>query len=158
VGDGVMAGRAAARETSGRDRPPPPQEALVKRVATAAVLLVALVLGTTAAAGGVRGPASARPAPKAQQASPTPITTWVGWSARELGVFKKVIAEYDKANPNVKVNVVGGINDDKIVAAIRGGTAPDVVSSFNSYNVGSFCSSGAWMNLGPFLKEGHVNV
>jgi len=130
----------------------------VKRVATAAVLLVALVLGTTAAVGGVRGPASAGPTPKAEQASPTTITIWVGWSARELGVFKKVIAEYDKANPNVKVNVVGGINDDKIVAAIRGGTAPDVVSSFNSYNVGSFCSSGAWMDLGPFLQEAHVNV
>ena len=41
--------------------------------------------------------------------------------ARELSVFKKVVAEYDKAHPNVNVNVVGNINDDKIVAAIRAG-------------------------------------
>ena len=64
---------------------------------------------------------------------PTKLTIWVGWSARELRVFKKVVAEYDKASiPSITVKVVGGINDDKIVAAIRAGNAPDVVSSFNS--------------------------
>ena len=42
-----------------------------------------------------------------KKSAPTKLTVWVGWSARELSVFKKVAAEYDKAHPNVTVDVVG---------------------------------------------------
>ena len=64
------------------------------------------------------------------------LTIWVGWSARELGIFKDVVAGYEKTHPNVTVTVRGSVNDDKIIAAIRGGNVPDVVSSFTSSNVG----------------------
>ena len=83
---------------------------------------------------------------------------WVGWSARELSEFKKVAAEYDKSNAAVTVKVVGGINDDKIIAALRGGNAPDVVSSFTSANVGIYCPSGGWIDLGPYLKRDKVDM
>jgi multiple sugar transport system substrate-binding protein len=124
----------------------------MKRVATAGLLIAALTL-----AAGVVGSArnSASAAPSAKQA-PVTLTLWVGWSARELNVFKKVVAEFDKARPNIDVKVVGGINDDKIIAAMRGGNAPDVVSSFTSSNVGSFCSSGAWIDLGPYLTRAKI--
>ena len=56
------------------------------------------------------------------------------------------------------VNVVGGIDDNKIVAAIRSGTAPDVVSSFNSYNVGNYCGSGGWVDLAPLMKKDHIDA
>ena len=69
----------------------------------------------------VTGAAAGSPAGGKQAAAPTQLTIWVGWSARELGVFKQVVAEYDKSHPNVTVNVVGNINDNKIVAAIRAG-------------------------------------
>ncbi|MGZ4358087.1 MAG: ABC transporter substrate-binding protein, partial [Gaiellaceae bacterium] len=72
---------------------------------------------------------------------PTKLTIRVGWSARELSVVTKVVKESDQAHPDITVSVVGGINDNKIVAAIRAGNAPDVVSSFNSYNVGNYCGS-----------------
>src|SRR5207244_3387489 len=71
--------------------------------------------------------------------APVTLKVWVGWSERELSVFKGVVAGYHKLHPNVTVDVTGGINDNKIVAAIRAGSAPDVVSSFNSYNVGVYC-------------------
>ena len=73
-------------------------------------------------------------------------------------MFKKVVNEYDKAHPDVTVKVVGGINDNKIVAAIRAGNAPDVVSSFNSYNVGNYCGSGGWIDLGPLMKQDHISA
>jgi len=127
----------------------------MRRMRWAAVLAGVLALAATAgAAAGSR----AAPAGTAAKAAPTPLTIWVGWSARELSVFKQVVAEYDKANPDVTVNVVGSINDNKIVAAIRAGTAPDVVSSFNSYNVGTYCSSGGWINLAPLMKESHISA
>jgi multiple sugar transport system substrate-binding protein len=86
------------------------------------------------------------------------LTVWVGWSARELGVFKDLMAEYQKAHPDVKIKTVGSINDTKIVAAIRAGRAPDVVSSFNSYNVGVYCGTGAWIDLTPYLEKSGIET
>ena len=63
-----------------------------------------------------------------------------------------------KAHPNVQVNVVGSINDNKIVAAIRAGNAPDVASSFNSYNVGVYCGTGGWIDLTSLLKQSHIST
>jgi multiple sugar transport system substrate-binding protein len=120
----------------------------MKRVATAVGVVTALVLCV--------GSASARPT---QASGPTKLTIWVGWSAgHELIEFKKIIAEYDKKRPNVTVNVVGGINDDKIISALRAGNAPDVVSSFQSNNVGVYCPSGGWIDLNPYLKRDKIDV
>ena len=118
----------------------------MKRVAAVAVLLAL----TLAVAGGAAGGSGHR--------STTKLTVWVGWSARELAAFKKLSAEYQKANPGVSVDVVGSINDDKIVAAIRAGTAPDVVSSFNSYNVGVYCGTGGWIDLAPLMKQSGIST
>ena len=120
----------------------------MRRVRTAVVLLVLLAMGTTAAAA---------TSMTSKAGAPTKLTVWVGWSARELSVFKSVVAEYDKAHPNVQIDVVGSINDNKIVAAIRAGQAPDVVSSFNSYNVGTYCASGGWIDLSPLLKQSNID-
>jgi multiple sugar transport system substrate-binding protein len=102
--------------------------------------------------------AAAATAGSAHRASPTKLTIWVGWSAgHELTSFKQLAAEYDAKHSDVTVNVVGGIDDNKIVAAIRSGTAPDVVSSFNSYNVGNYCGSGGWIDLAPYLKQDKID-
>jgi multiple sugar transport system substrate-binding protein len=116
-----------------------------KRSALAAMLIAALVLAAAAAARGVHSTA------------PTKLTIWVGWSAgHELTSFQKLIDEYNRTHKNVSVKVVGGIDDNKIVAAIRSGTAPDVVSSFNSYNVGNYCGSGGWIDLSSLMKKDSI--
>jgi multiple sugar transport system substrate-binding protein len=117
-------------------------------------LLVALVLGAAAIAATARTQANAG----TSAAKADTITIWVGWSARELKEFKKIVAEYDQKHSDVNVKVVGGINDDKITAAIRSGNVPDVVSSFTSANVGSYCKSGAWLDLKPFLQKDKLDV
>src|SRR5690348_3767230 len=116
------------------------------------VVLALLVLGALGIA------AVGATAATAKKSAPTKLTVWVGWSARELSVFKGVAAEYAKAHPNVSVNVVGSINDDKIVAAIRAGNAPDVASSFNSYDVGIYCGTGGWVDLSPMLKQSGIQT
>jgi multiple sugar transport system substrate-binding protein len=119
-----------------------------KRSAAALLLLIGALAAAAAAAPG-----------SAHKASPTKLTVWVGWSAgHELTSFQKLVNEYNKNHPNVSVKVVGGIDDNKIVAAIRSGTAPDVVSSFNSYNVGNYCGSGGWIDLAPMMKKDHVDA
>src|SRR5436305_9668252 len=127
---------------------PPSKEVSMKRVAQFAALLSVLALVAAGVAGG---------APDSRH-GPTKLTVWVGWSAgNELTSFKKLAAEYEGLHKDVKLSVVGGIVDTKIVAAIRAGTAPDVVSSFNSYNVGIYCGTGAWIDLNPLLKQSNIS-
>jgi multiple sugar transport system substrate-binding protein len=116
-------------------------------------LLAALVLGAAAIAATARSSNAGTSSTKVDT-----ITIWVGWSARELKEFKKIVAGYDRKHSDVNVKVVGGINDDKITAAIRSGNVPDVVSSFTSANVGSYCKSGAWVDLQPFLSKDKLSV
>jgi multiple sugar transport system substrate-binding protein len=123
----------------------------MRRVATAAALLAALALGATAARG-----AASRPAGPA--AGKTTITIWVGFTGRELNIMKSVIADFEKSHPTIAVKTVGGISDDKIVAAIRSGTAPDVTQSFTADNSGNFCSTGAWIDLAPYMKKDHLSA
>jgi multiple sugar transport system substrate-binding protein len=118
----------------------------MRRVAAAALVLAAVAISSGIAAAGTKKPAA------------TNLTIWVGWSARELAEFKKVVQEYDAKNKNVEVKVVGGINDDKIIASLRAGNGPDVVSSFTSQNVGIYCSSGGWIDLAPYLKQSKINI
>ena len=122
----------------------------MKRVATGVVLLALIAAGAVAVSVGT---ASTR------HKQATTVTIWVGWSAgHELTEFKKVVAEYDQKHADVNVKVVGGINDDKILAAIRSGNVPDVVSSFTSSNVGIYCPSGGWIDLDPLLKQDKIDV
>jgi multiple sugar transport system substrate-binding protein len=85
------------------------------------------------------------------------ISVWTPFVDPELKTFKAVVADFERANPKIKVKVVGGINDDKIVAAIRGGNAPDVAQSFSSDNTGAFCPSGAWIDLGSYMKKDGID-
>ncbi len=57
------------------------------------------------------------------------------------------------------MKVVGNITDDKINQALRAGgsSAPDVVSSFTTDNVGQFCTSGAFADLTPFMEESGID-
>src|SRR5947209_6715320 len=118
----------------------------MRRIAAAIVLVGALALAAALAG-------------TAHSSSPVKLTIWVGWSAgNELTSFKALAAEYDKAHPDVTVSVVGNISDDKIVAAIRSGNAPDVASSFNSYNVGVYCGTGGWIDLAPLMKQSGISA
>jgi multiple sugar transport system substrate-binding protein len=87
------------------------------------------------------------------------ITFWHGWSQpNELKAINGDIAAFEKAHPTIHVHVVPNVNDDKINQALRtgGSDSPDVISSFTTDNVGKFCSSGALVDLGPFLRKSGI--
>ncbi|MGM0350074.1 MULTISPECIES: ABC transporter substrate-binding protein [Streptomyces] len=90
----------------------------------------------------------------------TTINFWHAWSApNEVAAVKSLVAGFEKAHPNIHVHIVGNMTDDKINQALRtgGGDAPDVISSFTTNNVGKFCSSGALIDLNPFLKKAGID-
>ena len=131
----------------------------MRRMATALAAAVLLGLGA-AACGGTEDNSGDDGAPVSKgpaKLEPAEITLWVGFTQRELGVIKDTVKGFEQANPGVKVRVVGGINDDKIIAASRGGKAPDVAQSFSADNSGAFCSSGAWVDLAPYMDRDGIS-
>jgi len=128
----------------------------MKRVATLVVLVAGLaVLAAAAASSSSSRSATTRPA---AAAAPTKLTVWAGWSSRELSVFKQIVAEYDRKHPEVQITVRGSINDTNVVAAIRAGNPPDIATTFDSTNVGNYCSTGAWTDLRPYLSKDHISL
>ncbi|MGX5182650.1 ABC transporter substrate-binding protein [Streptomyces avermitilis] len=90
----------------------------------------------------------------------TTINFWHAWSAPgEVKAVRSLVAGFEKAHPNIHVDVVANMTDDKINQALRAGgdKAPDVISSFTTNNVGKFCSSGALVDLNPFFKKAGVD-
>ena len=110
---------------------PHPREALMKRIAAAAV-----VLGASHSQPEPRRARTARRRRRRRKRSSS--RSGRAWTARELSVFKKVVAMYDKAHPTSRSRSSADIGDDKIIAAIRAGNAPDVVTR-SSDNVGAYC-------------------
>ncbi|MFI9624763.1 ABC transporter substrate-binding protein [Streptomyces sp. NPDC052042] len=90
----------------------------------------------------------------------TTITFWHGWSApSEVKAIQDTVAAFREKHPNIRVDVVGNMTDDKINQALRAGgsKAPDVVSSFTTNNVGKFCSSKAFVDLNALLKRDGID-
>ncbi|MCS0604930.1 ABC transporter substrate-binding protein [Streptomyces sp. LP11] len=129
--------------------------ALPEAVRKAAFALAAsTVLLTTACTGQSGAGASDDPS------KDTTITFWHAWSApNEVQAVKALVAGFEHAHPNIRVNVVGNMTDDKINQALRAGgdKAPDVISSFTTNNVGKFCSSGALVDLNPFFEKAGID-
>ncbi|GAA1543193.1 ABC transporter substrate-binding protein [Streptomyces albidochromogenes] len=126
-----------------------------RRLVSPAVAVAALSVLATACTG--QSGAGATDDPKAD----TTITFWHGWSApSEVKAIRANVDRFEARHKNIKVNVVGNINDDKLNQALRAGGSkgPDVVSSFTTSNVGKFCSSGAFADLGPFIEKSKLDL
>ena len=94
----------------------------MRRLAT--VVSAVAVITLAAAIAALAANESSEKTGSSGKAVATKLTVWVGWSAgHELIEFKKVVAEYDKKNTAVDITVVGGINDNKISAALRSSIA-----------------------------------
>jgi multiple sugar transport system substrate-binding protein len=68
---------------------------------------------------------------------PTEIAVWHGYQDTEGEAFKALIAQYNKDHPDVKVSELYSSNDlvlQKVLTAVRGGSAPDVAYMFGSWS------------------------
>ncbi|MEU6092910.1 ABC transporter substrate-binding protein [Streptomyces sp. NPDC047085] len=130
-------------------------EVVPSRARKAAFVLTASLALLTTACTGQSGSGATDDASK-----DTTINFWHAWSApNEVKAVKSLVAGFERAHPNIHVNVVGNMTDDKINQALRtgGDKAPDVISSFTTNNVGKFCSSGALVDLNPFFKKSGID-
>lgn len=68
---------------------------------------------------------------------PTEIAVWHGYQDTEGDVFKGLVDQYNREHPDVKVSELYSKNDlvlQKVLTAVRGGSAPDVAYMFGSWS------------------------
>src|SRR3954451_12406757 len=125
---------------------------------SAAVVAAVLTAAVGVAACGGGGGGGTKTTGTADLTKPVTLTVWSGFSERELGVWNSVLNGFHKLHPAVKIKSVGAVDNNKIVAAIRGGNPPDVALSFETDKTGAFCSSGGWINLDGYIKRDNANL
>lgn len=104
-------------------------------------------------------PGSNAPAPAASAPEPTgTVEFWHQFTDRESEAISSVVKDFEAKYPKVKVNITDGQDDDKTLQAIGAGSGPDVAQSFSTDRVGKFCSSGAWVDLKPYVDRDHVDL
>jgi len=125
--------------------------------AAAAVVLVAgaMAIGGCGSSG---GSSTSSAIPTFNASEKVTITYWVPFTGGELSFVRKVINGFEHAYPNIKVNLVGNINDEKIIAASRSGNVPDAALSFTTDNTGVFCKDNTFLNLGPAIKRDGIDL
>ena len=126
-----------------------------RRTVAASLIAATALLTASCTTGG----SSSKADTGAADTTPVTITFWHGLSSpHEVDSINSVLAKFHKKYPYITVKAVAAQTDDKVNQAIRGGTAPDVASSFDSKNVGGWCSSGAFQDLTPDIKADHVDM
>ena len=122
-----------------------------------AMATFALVAAACTAGGGDDTPSAVDTASGASH-EPVTLEMWGAWTGRELKQFNTIFDGFTEKYPWITVNSGGGVNDQKILAAINSGNPPDTVLSFTLDNVGQFCATGAWQDLNPYIEQSDFDV
>src|SRR6185437_7464323 len=150
---GVAVHSDANRHDGRRGEMRPPRTLL----GAAAVLAVAV-----AAACGGGGSSSG--ASSGGSHSPVTLTVWHQYAQEEAKPFQDGIARFEKQYPWIHVKLELQPNPDQdtfdpnLIAAIKGGNAPDVAIDFAPSYAGQYCSSGLWEDLTPFMQKDHMSI
>jgi multiple sugar transport system substrate-binding protein len=123
-----------------------------------AMATFALVAAACTAGGGSSDTPSAVDTGSGASHAPVELNMWGAWTGRELQQFNKIFDGFTEKYPWITVKSTGGVNDQKIIAAISAGNPPDTVLSFTLDSVGQFCASGAWQDLNPYIEQSGFDV
>src|SRR5262245_29437627 len=98
-------------------------------------------------------------APGEDPKEPVTITFWHPLKdPNEVAAVQAVLDKFHAAYPGITVEAVSAQDADKVTQSIRGGNPPDVALSFNANSVGAWCSTGAFQDLGPWIKRDNVDL
>ena len=130
----------------------------VRSLAISTTSWVAGVLAAVVLASGCT-PGSSGPAPAATAPEPTgTVEFWHQFTDRESEAIEGIVRDFAAKNPKIKVNITDAQDDDKTLQAIGAGNGPDLAQSFSTDRVGNFCSSGAWVDLKPYIDRDKVDL
>jgi multiple sugar transport system substrate-binding protein len=91
------------------------------------------------------------------------LTYWSCFSGDSMTWDQWRIGEFEKAYPNIKVDVQfvpesAGMRNGKLMAAIAGGTAPDVVCADDYITAYGFAAQGAFEAWDPYMSTTGMNL
>lgn len=86
------------------------------------------------------------------------ISLWHFFTDREAAAIESVVGDFQKANPDVKVEIHSGQDDEKLAKKLATGTDIDVAISGSTDSVGLICSSGSFRDLGPVIERDGVDM
>ncbi|MEV6929811.1 ABC transporter substrate-binding protein [Dactylosporangium sp. NPDC051485] len=86
------------------------------------------------------------------------VEFWHFFTDREAEAIDAVVKDFQASHPKINVVVKSGQDDSKMTQAIGGGQGPDVGLSYSTDIVGKFCSSGAWLDLAPYIARDKVSM
>jgi multiple sugar transport system substrate-binding protein len=86
------------------------------------------------------------------------VELWHFFTEREAAAIDTVVKDFESTHPNIKVTIKSGQDDSKVTQAIGAGNGPDIGLSYSTDIVGKFCSSGAWVDLTPYIKRDSVDL
>jgi len=119
----------------------------------AAALASVLAMSLSACTGGTTAPPVSSASSSESSAPTGEITLWHFFTDREAGIMQQAVDRFTAAYPGIKVTVQSGQDDDKMRQAISAGQAIDVGISYSRDQLGVLCSSGAFMDLAPFIAK-----
>ncbi len=116
-------------------------------------LRAAIASGTAAAM--MSGALPAFGKPNAEQAF---LNYWTGWSGFEFDVLQGLVDKFNTENPDTFVNMTTVFGQyDKVLTAIAGGNAPDIVSAVWLHELVSMAARGALTPLTAFAESSGID-
>ncbi|MFN3651216.1 MAG: ABC transporter substrate-binding protein [Armatimonadota bacterium] len=84
----------------------------------------------------------------------TEIRYWTGWTGHELDVQKRLVAEFNRTHPGIRVRILSVANAyQKVRIAFAGGATPDVCSAVWADELAAYAMRGVLLPLDEFLHE-----
>jgi len=118
-------------------------------------IMIMLATACTAGGGTTSPPSSINPS---ASHAPVTVTLWSFYVNPEYKKYQQVLDMFHQQYPWITVKHVGGKSLQNIQQAINSGTPPDVAIEEGPDDSAKYCSSGAWVDLNPYLKADGINV
>ncbi len=85
------------------------------------------------------------------------VQLWIGHSGPELSIIKSVVADFERTTPGVRVEVTGGVTDERIREALASEDPPTVVGSFESDSFAAAMVRDALLDLRPLMRRDGID-
>jgi multiple sugar transport system substrate-binding protein len=118
-------------------------------------IVVLLATACTAGTGTTSAPSSINPS---ASHAPVTLTLWSFYTNPEFDKYQQVLDMFHQQYPWITVKHVGNKTPQNIQQAISSGTSPDVALEAGPDDSAKYCSSGAWVDLNPFIKADKINI
>src|SRR5262244_3578084 len=86
------------------------------------------------------------------------LNYWTGWSGFEFDELQKLVDKFNKANPNIFINMTTVFGQyDKVLTAIAGGNPPDIVSAVWLNQLVGMAARGGFTPLTDLAKRDGID-